>query len=42
MLPALELLERAITLDPGYAMALATAAWALEHRQSMGWPDVMK
>ena len=37
---ALELLNRAIALDPGYAGALAVAAWGLEHRTSMGWPPV--
>jgi TolB-like protein/class 3 adenylate cyclase/Tfp pilus assembly protein PilF len=37
---ALELLNRAIELDPGYAGALAVAAWGLEHRTSMGWPPL--
>ncbi len=37
---AIALLDRAIALDPGYAIALAAAAWAHEHRTSNGWPDV--
>ena len=35
---ALEILERAIALEPGYAIALAYAAYGYEHRVSMGWP----
>ena len=34
----LSLLDRAITLDPGFAPALASAAWAHEHRLTRGWP----
>lgn len=37
---ALALLERAIELDPGYAIAVASVAWILEHRIAMGWPAV--
>ena len=35
---ALELLEKANALEPGYALALAHAAYGYEHRVSMGWP----
>ncbi len=35
---AIRLLERAITLDPGYAPALAHAAWGHELRLTRGWP----
>ena len=35
---ALEILERAIALEPGYAIALAYAAHGYEHRVGMGWP----
>ena len=35
---ALEILERAIVLEPGYAIALAYAAYGYEHRVSMSWP----
>jgi adenylate cyclase len=34
----LELLDRAIALDPDYAPALALAAHSREHRMTMGWP----
>jgi TolB-like protein len=33
---AIELLDRAITLDPGYAPALAVASWAHERRKTYG------
>jgi adenylate cyclase len=35
---ALELLDRAISLDPGFAPALAYAAWCYEQRVVRGWP----
>jgi TolB-like protein len=35
---ALALLERAIELDPCYAIAVVSVAWVLEHRIAMGWP----
>jgi len=35
---AIELLDRAIKLDPTYAPALALAAHCREHRSTMGWP----
>jgi adenylate cyclase len=35
---ALGLLERAITIDPGYAPALAYAAWCYEQRLLHHWP----
>ena len=34
----LELLDRAIAQEPGYAIALALAANGLQHRLTMGWP----
>ena len=34
---ALELFDRAIAIEPGYATALAAAALGLEHRITMGW-----
>ena len=34
------LLERAIALDPEFAAAIATEAWAFEHRIHMGWPPL--
>jgi tetratricopeptide (TPR) repeat protein len=37
---ALELLERAIALQPGYALALANAAYGYEHRVTMSWPTL--
>jgi len=37
---ACELFDRAIALEPGYAPALAAAAHCLEHRVTMGWPQV--
>ncbi len=37
-LAGLELLRRAIDLDPAYAPALAYAAWCLEQRLVRGWP----
>jgi TolB-like protein/class 3 adenylate cyclase len=39
-LTALELLGRAIALDPGYAAALGFAAWCHEQRLVRGWPPV--
>ncbi len=35
---ALELLDRTIALEPGYAIVLAHAAYGFEHRVTMGWP----
>ncbi len=35
---ALALLEKAVALDPGYAPALATAAWCIEQRLTQRWP----
>jgi TolB-like protein len=37
-LAALDLLGKAIDLDPTYAVALAFAAWCLEQRLTRGWP----
>ena len=37
-LAGLELLRKAIDLDPAYAPALAYAAWCLEQRLVRGWP----
>lgn len=37
---ALALLERSIALDPGFALALALAASAYEHRITVGWPPL--
>ena len=37
---ALVLLDKAIALEPNYAAALASAALALEHRTTMGWPPL--
>ena len=37
---ALELLDRAIAVEPDYATALAAAALGLEHRITMGWPPL--
>ena len=37
-LAGLELLRKAIDLDPAYAPALAYAAWCLEQRIVRGWP----
>jgi TolB-like protein/Flp pilus assembly protein TadD len=37
---ALELFDRAIAIEPGYATALAAAAIGLEHRITMGWPPL--
>ena len=39
-LAGLELLRKAIDLDPAYALALAYAAWCLEQRVVRGWPPV--
>jgi adenylate cyclase len=39
-LAGLELLRKAIDLDPAYAPALAFAAWCLEQRLTRGWPPV--
>jgi adenylate cyclase len=39
-LAGLELLRKAIDLDPAYAPALAYAAWCLEQRLVRGWPPV--
>jgi TolB-like protein/Tfp pilus assembly protein PilF len=36
---ALAFLMRAIAIEPNYAVALASAAKALKHRASMGWPQ---
>jgi len=36
----LELLRRAIDLDPAYASALAYAAWSLEQGLTRGWPPI--
>jgi tetratricopeptide (TPR) repeat protein len=35
---ALDLLDRATTLEPGYAIALSLAAYGYEHRVTEGWP----
>ncbi len=35
-----ELLEKAIDLDPTYALALGYAAWCLEQRIVRGWPPI--
>jgi adenylate cyclase len=35
---AIELLDRALALEPGYAVALAHAAFGYERRVSNGWP----
>jgi len=37
---AIGLLERAITIDPGYALALAIASWAHEKRHTFGGPEL--
>jgi adenylate cyclase len=37
---ALELLDQATTLEPGYALALALAAYGYKNRVTMGWPAV--
>jgi adenylate cyclase len=39
-LVALDLLNKAIDLDPDFALALAYAAWCLEQRVVRGWPPV--
>jgi len=39
-LAGLQLLQRAINLDPTNAPALAYAAWCLEQRLTRGWPSV--
>ena len=39
---ALELLEQAIAIDPGYAPALAYAAWCHEQRLLHGWSTTQK
>jgi adenylate cyclase len=39
-LAGLELLRKAINLDPAYGPALAYAAWCLEQRLVRGWPPV--
>lgn len=36
---ALDLVGEALALDPGYVPAMGLAAFALEHRVTMGWPD---
>jgi TolB-like protein len=36
----LELLRKAIDLEPAYALALAYAAWSLEQRLVRGWPPI--
>ncbi len=35
---AVELLEKAVALDPGYAPAAAYCAWCYEQRLTSGWP----
>jgi TolB-like protein/Flp pilus assembly protein TadD len=35
----LDLVGKALALDPGYVPAMGLAAFALEHRVTMGWPD---
>jgi TolB-like protein len=37
---ALELLQKAIALDPGFAIALAFTAWTLEKRLTLGLPSL--
>jgi TolB-like protein len=37
---ALALLEKGLTLEPDNALLLTSAAWALEHRLTMGWPPL--
>lgn len=37
---ALALLEQALDIDPDNAEVLMHAAWALEHRTTMGWPPI--
>lgn len=37
---AIELFDRAIAIEPGYATALAAAAIGREHRITMGWPPL--
>lgn len=39
-LTAIELLDKAIDLDPDYATALAHAAWCLVQRATRAWPPV--
>jgi adenylate cyclase len=39
---ALELLGRAISLDPAFAAGLATAAWCYEQRLTRGWSTVQQ
>ena len=39
---ALELLEQAITIDPGYAPALAYASWCYEQRLLHRWPTAQE
>jgi TolB-like protein/Tfp pilus assembly protein PilF len=39
-LAALELLRKALDLDPTYALALSYAAWCLEQRVVRGWPPI--
>ena len=36
---SLDLLHRAIEIDPEYSEAIAMAAWAYEHRFTRGWPQ---
>jgi TolB-like protein len=35
----LDLVGEALAIDPGYVPAMGLAAFALEHRVTMGWPD---
>lgn len=37
---AYALLVEALAIEPDNAMVLGHAAWALEHRQAMGWPQI--
>jgi tetratricopeptide (TPR) repeat protein len=37
---ACALLDEALRLEPDNGVFLGTAAWALEHRNSMGWPPI--
>ncbi len=37
---AVDLLERAVALEPGNGLFLAHASWAYEHRITMGWSPV--
>lgn len=39
-LAAIALLEKGLALEPDNALLLTSAAWALEHRLTMGWPPL--